>query len=76
MVDLNATVAFLSPYFSTVEGVVNTLGLLAFGVFGIYLASFIAKIYFYKKIYKSFNDVKLSVERIEGKIDRMGKKKG
>lgn len=75
MVDLKSAVEFLYPYFTTVEDVLNAIGIFAGGIFLIYLIAFIVKMVFYRKIYKSFNDLKNHVGRIEGKIDNLARKK-
>lgn len=75
MVDLTDAVEFLSPYVTTVEDVLKAIGIFAGGVFLIYLAAFIIKMYFYRKIYKSFKDLSGKVSRIEGKVDRLSAKK-
>ena len=75
MVDLKDAVDFLYPYFNTVEDVLNAIGIFAGGVFLIYLIAFIVKMVFYRKIYKSFNDLKNHVGRIEGKLDKLSKKR-
>ena len=75
MVDINATAAFLSPYYSTIEQVVGTISLFVGGIFGIYLITLIVRVVFFRKIYKSFEEIKLSIKRLENKIDKLGKKK-
>lgn len=75
MVDLNSTISFLGPYYSTIEQVVGTISLFVGGIFGIYLITLIVRVVFFRKIYKSFEEIKLSIKRLENKIDKLGKKK-
>ena len=75
MVDLNTTISFLNPYFSTVEQVVGTISLLVGGLFGIYLIALIVRLVFLKKIFDIHREIKKDMMRLEDKIDKLGKRK-
>ena len=75
MVNLNATLPFLSPVSSTIDQVFGIISLLVGGIFGIYLITLLVKIVFFRKVYKSVDEVKISMKRMEGKIDKLLKEK-
>lgn len=75
MVDINATLPLLGPISSTVQQVVSTLSLLVGGIFGIYVITLIIRLIFFKKILDFYKELKISMKRIEAKIDKIGKKK-
>ena len=75
MADLNATLSILSPYVSTLDQVLGVVSLIVGGIFGIYVLTLIARLVFFRKIYKSFNEIKETMKRLENKIDKLGKKK-
>ena len=75
MVNLNATLPFLSPVSSTIDQVFGIISLLVGGIFGIYLITLVVRIVFFRKVYKSVDEVKISIKRVEGKIDILLKKK-
>ena len=75
MVNLNATLPFLSPVSSTIDQVFGIISLLVGGIFGIYLITLVVRILFFRKVYKSVDEVKISIKRVEGKIDILLKKK-
>ena len=75
MVDINATIPLLGPISSTVQQVLNTLSLLVGGIFGIYVITLIVRLIFFKKIFDFYKELKVSMKRIEGKIDNLGKKR-
>jgi|TARA_B100000315_G_C14204808_1_gene419309 hypothetical protein len=71
MADLNATVQFLTPYYSTVEQVVGTISLFVGGIFGIYLIALVVRFVFLKKILDVHRGIKADILRLEGKIDKL-----
>ncbi len=75
MVDINATMPLLGPISSTVQQVISTLSLLVGGIFGIYIITLIIRLIFFKKILDFYKELKVSMKRIEAKIDKIGKKK-
>jgi len=75
MADLNSTLSILSPYFSTLDQVLGVVSLIVGGIFGIYVITLIVRLIFFRKIYKSFNEIKDTMKRVEIKIDKLGKKK-
>ena len=75
MVDINATIPLLGPISSTVQEVLNTISLLVGGIFGIYLISLIVRLIFFKKILDLYKELKVSMKRIEVKINKLGKNK-
>ena len=75
MVDINSTLPVLGPVSSTVHQIVNTISLLVGGIFGIYIITLVVRLVFFKKIYKSFEELKVIMKRLETKIDKLGKKK-
>ena len=75
MVDLNATTAFLAPYYSTVEQVIGTISLLVGGIFGIYLVILVIRLIYLKKTFDFYKEVKADMARLEQKIDDIAKKK-
>ena len=76
MVDLNATVSFLTPYYSTVEQIIGTISLLVGGIFGIYLIILAIRLIYLKKTFDFYKEVKADLTRLEKKIDDIaGKKK-
>ena len=75
MVDINSTLPVLGPVSSTVQQIVNAISLLVGGIFGIYIITLIVRLVFFKKIYKSFEEIKVAMKRMEAKIDKLGKKK-
>ena len=75
MVDINATMPFLGPLSSTVQEILNTVSLIVGGIFGIYVITLIVRLIFFKKIFDFYKELKVSMKRIEGKIDKMEKRK-
>ena len=75
MVDLNATIAFLTPYYSTVEQIISTISLLVGGIFGIYLIILITRIIYLKKTFSFYKEIKNDMARLEKKIDDIAMKK-
>ena len=75
MVDINSTLPIIGPVSSTVGQIVETISLLVGGIFGIYIITLIVRLVFFKKIYDSFEEIKIAMKRLEDKIDRLGKKK-
>ena len=75
MVDLNATIPLLGPFSSTVKQVLSIVSLLVGGIFGIYVISLIIRLVFFKKILNAFKEIKVSMKRMENKIDKLAKKK-
>ena len=75
MVDLNATVSFLAPYYSTVEQIIGTISLLVGGIFGIYLVILVIRLIYLKKTFDFYKEIKADMARLEQKIDDIAKKK-
>jgi len=75
MADLNATIPLLGPVSSTVKQVLSIVSLLVGGIFGIYVITLIVRLVFFKKIYNAYKEIKISMERMENKIDKLAKKK-
>ena len=75
MVDLNATIPILGPVSSTVRQVLNVVSIFVGGIFGIYVIAMIVRIIFFKKILDYCKELKVSMERMENKIDKLRKKK-
>ena len=76
MVDLNSTVSFLTPYYSTVEQIIGTISLLVGGIFGIYLIILVIRLIYLKKTFDFYKEIKADMARLEKKIDGIaGKKK-
>lgn len=75
MADLNATAAFLAPYYSTVEQVISTISLLVGGIFGIYLIILITRVIYLKKTFDFYKEIKADMARLEQKIDDIARKK-
>ncbi len=75
MVDLNATIGFIAPYFSEVEELVGAISVLVGGIFGIYLIAVIIRVVMLRKMFKSYNEIKSQLRILESKIDAISKKK-
>jgi hypothetical protein len=75
MADINATLPLLGPISSTVQQVLGVISFLVGGIFGIYVISLIVRLIFFKKILDFYKEIKVSMKRIEAKIDKMGKKR-
>ncbi|MBI2208780.1 hypothetical protein HYU50_04775 [Candidatus Woesearchaeota archaeon] len=75
MADLNTTVAFLTPYYSTVEQLIGTISLLVGGIFGIYLVILAIRLIYLKKTFEFYKQIKNDMARLEQKIDDIAKKK-
>ena len=75
MVDLNATLPFLGPVSSTVQQIFGIISIFVGGIFGIYVITLIVRLFFFRKIYKSFEEIRVSMKRMENKIDKLAKKK-
>ena len=75
MVDLNSTVSFLTPYYSTVEQIIGTISLLVGGIFGIYLIILVIRLIYLKKTFDFYKEIKADMARLEKKIDELAKKK-
>lgn len=75
MVDLNATVTFLTQYYSTVEQIIGTISLLVGGIFGIYLIIMVIRIIYLKKTFDFYKEIKADLARLENKIDDLARKK-
>ena len=76
MVDLNATLPpILEPFSFTIQQIINILSLLVGGIFGIYLISLIIRIVFFRKILKMYKELKVQMEMLNKKIDKLVKKK-
>jgi hypothetical protein len=74
MVDINATMPLLGPISSTVQQILNIISLVVGGIFGIYVITLIERLFFFRKIYKSFEELRVSMRRVESKIDKLRKK--
>ncbi len=75
MVDLNATVSFLTPYYSTVEQIIGTISLLVGGIFGIYVIILVIRLIYLKKTFDFYKEIKADMARLEKKIDDLAGKK-
>ncbi len=75
MADLNATLPFLGPVSSTVQQILNVVSIFVGGIFGIYVITLVVRIIFFKKILDFYRELKISMKRIENKVDKLGKKK-
>jgi len=75
MVDLNSTVSFLTPYYSTVEQIIGTISLLVGGIFGIYLIILVIRLIYLKKTFDFYKEIKADMARLEKKIDGISRKK-
>ena len=75
MVDINSTLPLLEPLSTTFKDLLKVLEILVGGLFGIYVISLIVRLIFFRKIYKSFEEIKVSMKKMEAKIDRLSKKK-
>jgi len=75
MVDLNSTIPFLSPYYSTIEQVVGTISLFVGGILGIYIIGLIIRVVFFQKMIKMNKDIKSQLEDLNKKVDKLGKRK-
>ena len=75
MIDLNATLPLLGPISSTFQQVLNVISVLVGGIFGIYVITLVVRLVFFRKVYKTFEEIKISIKRLENKIDKLGKKR-
>ncbi len=75
MVDINATLPLIGPISSTVKEVLDVVSLLVGGIFGIYVISLIIRLFFFRKLLNLYNEIKVSMKRMEVKIDKLGRKK-
>ena len=75
MADLQQTLQFLTPYFSTVEEVIGALSLFVGGIFGIYLIAIIIRFIFLRKVFKSYKQIEDHLARLEKKMDALAKKR-
>ena len=69
MADLQKTIEFLTPYFSTVEEVVQVMSFFVGGFIGIYIIIMILKFLTLRKIFKSHKEIIVELKRIEKKVD-------
>ena len=63
MADLNATIAFLTPYYSSVEQVIGAIIIL------------VIRLIYLKKTFDFYKQIKNDMARLEQKIDDIAKKK-
>ena len=75
MADLNATIAFLTPYYSSVEQVIGAISLLVGGIFGVYVIILVIRLIYLKKTFDFYKQIKNDMARLEQKIDDIAKKK-
>ncbi|MAE42701.1 hypothetical protein CMO93_02935 [Candidatus Woesearchaeota archaeon] len=75
MVDINTTMPLIGPISSTIQQIFGVVSILVGGIFGIYVITLIVRLFFFRKIYKSFEEIRISIKRLEDKIDKLGKKK-
>jgi len=75
MADLNATISFLTPYYSTVEQIIGTISLFVGGIFGIYLIILVIRLIYLKKTFEFQKRVKNDMARLEKKIDALSSKR-
>lgn len=75
MVDLLETIEFLTPYFSTVEEVVQVMSFFVGGFIGIYIIIMILKFLTLRKIFKSHKEIIVELKRIEKKVDGLTQQK-
>ena len=75
MADLNATIAFLTPYYSSVEQVISAISLLVVGIFGVYLIILAIRLVYLKKTFDFYKEIKADLTRLEQKVDDIARKK-
>jgi len=74
MVDINSTIQLLEPVSYPIKEGLRFIEFLVGGIFGIYVISLIMRLVFLKKIFKSMDDIKNGMKRMESKIDKLRKK--
>ncbi|MCH8003795.1 MAG: hypothetical protein IH934_04130 [Nanoarchaeota archaeon] len=74
MVDINSTIQLLGPVSYPVKEILRFVEFLVGGIFGIYVISLIVRLVFLNKIFKSMDDIKNAMKRMESKIDKLRKK--
>jgi len=74
MVDINSTLQILEPISYPLKEALRFIEFLVGGIFGIFLITLIVRLFFFRKIYKSFEEIKGTMKRMESKIDKLRKK--
>ena len=75
MADLNSTISFLTPYYSSVEQLISTISFFVGGIFGVYLIILVIRLVYLRKTLKFYKDIKSQMSRLEEKVDMLAKKK-
>lgn len=74
MADINATIPLLEPVSYTFREVLRYIEFFVGGIFGLYLITLVVRLVFFRKIYKSFEEIRDGMKRMESKIDKFKKK--
>jgi membrane-bound metal-dependent hydrolase YbcI (DUF457 family) len=75
MVELNATLPLLGPISSTVQQVLGVFSLFVGGIFGIYVITLVVRVAFFRKIYKSFEEIREEIKLLDSKVNILLKRK-
>lgn len=74
MVDLNATIPFIAPFASTLQGLIGFIKWFVGGIFGLYVIMLLMRLYSYFKLKHFFRYIELHLIHLTEKIDSMDKK--
>jgi len=75
MVDVNATLPLVEPWATTVNFLMNAIKLLIGGFFGLYIITFIYRIFTFRKLtrqmdklFKELSEIKRRLKKLEKKL--------
>jgi len=75
MAKIDEAISALQPYSDTIQSVFELVSIFVGGVFGLFVFSLVLRMIFVKTVLKYFKELKVSMDRMEAKIDNLKKKK-
>jgi len=76
MVDINATIPLIEPWATTVNYFMSTVKILVGGFFGIYVITFVYRIFTFRKLTRQMNRIFREISEVKKRLDRIEKRKG
>ena len=75
MVDINATLPLIEPFATTVDYFMSTVKLLVGGLFGLYVITFIYRIFTFRKLSRQMKKIFNELAEVKKRLGRLEKRK-
>jgi len=75
MVDINATIPLIEPWATTVNYFMGTIKILIGGFFGLYVITFIYRIFTFRKLTRQMNKLFREINEVKKRLEKLEKRK-